>query len=46
MKINKILILAGLICLTSLSSCQSVKEGLSGQKKKSGDEFLVKKKTL
>ena len=44
MKINKILILAGLICLTSLSSCQSVKKGLSGKKKKSGDEFLVKKK--
>ena len=44
MKINKILILAGLICLTSLSSCQSVKEGFSGQKKKSGDEFLVQKK--
>ena len=27
-----------------LPSCQSVKEGLSGQKKKSGDEFLVQKK--
>ena len=27
-----------------LSSCQSVKEGLSGKKKTSGDEFLVEKK--
>ena len=44
MKINKLLMLAGLICLISLPSCQSIKEGLSGQKKKSGDEFLVQKK--
>ena len=44
MKINKLLILACLICLISLPSCQGVKEGLSGQNKKSGDEFLVQKK--
>jgi hypothetical protein len=44
MKINKSLILVSLICLILLPSCQSVKEGLSGQKKKSGDEFLVQKK--
>jgi len=44
MKINKSLILVSLICLILLPSCQSLKEGLSGQKKKSGDEFLVQKK--
>ena len=44
MKIDKPLLLVGLIFLISLTSCQSVKEGLSGQKKKSGDEFLVQKK--
>jgi hypothetical protein len=44
MKINKSLILVSLICLTLLPSCQSVKEGLSGQSQKSGDEFLVQKK--
>jgi len=44
MKINKSLILVSLICLILLSSCQSVKEGLSGQNKKDGDEFLVQKK--
>ena len=44
MKINKLLISLGLIYLITLTSCQSVKEGLSGQKKKSGDEFLVQKK--
>ena len=44
MKINKPLMLVGLFCLISLPSCQSIKEGLSGKKKKSGDEFLVQKK--
>jgi hypothetical protein len=44
MKINKSLILVSLICIILLPSCQSLKEGLSGQKKKSGDEFLVQKK--
>jgi len=44
MKINKLLILVGLIFPLLLFSCQSVKEGLSGQKKKDGDEFLVQKK--
>ena len=44
MKINKSLILISLICLILLPSCQDLKEGLSGQKKKSGDEFLVQKK--
>ena len=44
MKINKSLIVINLICLMILPSCQSVKEGLSGQNKKSGDEFLVQKK--
>jgi hypothetical protein len=44
MKINKLSILTSLICLMTLPSCQSVKEGLSGEKNKSGDEFLVQKK--
>ena len=44
MKINKSLILVSLICLILLPSCQSVKEGLSGQSQKGGDEFLVQKK--
>jgi len=44
MKINKSLILVRLICLILLLSYQSLKEDLSGQKKKSGDEFLVQKK--
>ena len=44
MKINKLLMLAGLVCLISLPSCQSIQEGFSGKKKKSGDEFLVQKK--
>ena len=44
MKINKSLILVSLICLILLPSCQSLKEGLSVQNKKSGDEFLVQKK--
>ena len=44
MKINKALMLVGLIYLISLPSCQSIQEGLSGQNKKSGDEFLVQKK--
>jgi hypothetical protein len=33
-----------LIVMISLNSCQSVKDGLSGKKKNSADEFLVKKK--
>ena len=44
MKKNKLLILIGLAFLILSSACQSVKEGLSGQSKKSGDEFLVQKK--
>ena len=44
MKINKLLILLGLIFPLLLFSFQSVKEGLQGQKKKDGDEFLVQKK--
>ena len=44
MKINKLTILVGIIFLLPLISCQSLKEGLSGQKSKGGDEFLVQKK--
>mgnify|MGYP005993657099 FL=1 len=33
-----------LLILTSLSACQNVKDGLTGQKKSSSDEFLVEKK--
>jgi len=29
----------------ALNSCQSVKEGLTGQKKKNSDEFLIEKKS-
>ena len=32
------------VFLTALNACQSVKEGLSGQKKTNSDEFLVQKK--
>jgi hypothetical protein len=44
MKPNKLLILLGIICIILLPSCQNMKEGLSGQKKRSGEEFLVQKK--
>jgi len=44
MKINKLTILTGIIFLMPLLSCQSLKENLSGQRKKGGDEFLVQKK--
>ena len=33
-----------LLILSALSSCQSVKDGLTGKKKNNSDEFLVKKK--
>ena len=33
-----------LFFLISLSSCQSVKDGLSGRKNENSDEFLVEKK--
>jgi len=39
---NKIITL--LFFLIFLNSCQSVKEGLSGKRQKSSDEFLVEKK--
>ena len=32
------------IVLITLTACQNVKDGLTGQKKKNTDEFLVKKK--
>ena len=32
------------LMLASVSACQSVKDGLSGNKKSNSDEFLVKKK--
>ena len=38
-------IIATLIILAFLSACASVSEGLSGQKKKASDEFLVEKKS-
>ena len=34
-----------LIFLIILSSCQSIKDGLSGRKDENSDEFLVKKKS-
>ena len=41
---NKIIILFVLLATSFLSSCQSVKDGLSGKKNQNSDEFLVKKK--
>jgi len=32
------------IIILSLNSCQSIKEGLTGQKKNNSDEFLIEKK--
>ena len=32
------------IVIFSLSACQSVKDGLTGQKRKNSDEFLIEKK--
>lgn len=42
-KTNFILIITLLFSLT-LTSCQSVKDGLTGKKQENSDEFLVKKK--
>jgi len=42
-KFNRSILLFCIFAL-SVSSCQSVKEGLSGQKKKNSDEFLIEKK--
>ena len=42
MKKNKILLVL-ISCLT-LTACQSIKDGLSGNKSENSDEFLVKKK--
>ena len=33
------------IVLVFFNSCQSLKEGLTGQKKSNSDEFLIQKKT-
>ena len=43
MKKNKILLI--LISCLALTACQSVKDGLSGNKSENSDEFLVKKKS-
>ena len=42
-QISKLLILT--IFIITLNSCGSVKEGFTNSKKKSTDEFLVKKKS-
>ena len=42
-KISKLLILT--IFIITLNSCGSVREGFTNSKKKSTDEFLVKKKS-
>ena len=42
-KISKLLILS--IFIITLNSCGSIKEGFGNSKKKSTDEFLVKKKS-
>ena len=43
MKKNKILLV--LISCLALTACQSIKDGLSGNKSENSDEFLVKKKS-
>ncbi len=42
-KISKLLVLS--IFIIALNSCGSIKEGFTNSKKKSTDEFLVKKKS-
>ena len=42
-KINLVLLIP-FICSFFLTSCQSVKDGLSGRKTENSDEFLVQKK--
>ena len=42
-KISKLLIL--LIFIVTLNSCGTIKEGFTNSKKKSTDEFFVKKKS-
>ena len=44
-KFNFILIIT-LLSQFFLSSCQSIKDGMSGKKSENSDEFLVQKKTL
>ena len=39
-------ILYSVMFLFLLTSCQSVKDGLTGNKRNNSDEFLVKKKIL
>jgi len=43
-KLNKHILYLFIIAFT-LNGCQSVKEGLTGQKKKNSDEFLIEKKS-
>jgi len=43
MKKNKILLV--LISCLAFTACQSIKDGLSGNKSENSDEFLVKKKS-
>jgi PBP1b-binding outer membrane lipoprotein LpoB len=42
-KINKLILLNFILII--LTSCTSIKEGLTNQKKKSSDEFFVQKKS-
>ena len=44
MKKNKIFLI--LVSCLALTSCQSIKDGLTGNKAENNDEFLVKKKIL
>ena len=45
MKNIKIILLIGLIGLLAMTtSCQDVRQGLTGEKKSNSDEFLIKKK--
>lgn len=44
MKRINILIILSILATVFLSSCQSIKDGLSGTKSENSDEFLVQKK--
>jgi len=44
MKLNKLLKTFLLLSIFFLTSCTSIKDAVSGKKKKPGDEFLVEKK--
>ena len=44
MKIVSFVKITFILIIIFLSSCESIKRGVSGEKKKAGDEFLIEKK--